>query len=243
VKSDIRRRNIRFGLDRVVSEEDLPRHQHLDAYATIVLAGTFEQYSYAGRQKLVPGDVLVNPTLDCHSNRMISRYLTLIRLPWRHDPTFGGIHRNLPLDAIVRAAARDTTEATGLLEEQLAGKVCIPNSFQDWPDKLAIDLGAKPRLPIAQWARAHGLTREYAWRVFARTFGVAPSRFRLELNARAACLAITRSDASLSKTAADFGFSDQSHMTRAVKGLTGASPARWRNSHLSKTGTTGQLRC
>jgi AraC-like DNA-binding protein len=166
---------------------------------------------------------------------MLSRGITLIRLPWRRDATFGGVYRNLAVDAIERASARDTLEAAGLLEELSVGKAFERFSAQDWSDKLVIDFGTNPRLRISQWARSQGLTREYAWRCFVRAFGVAPAQFRSEMNARGALLTISRSDDPLSKVAADFGFADQSHMTRAIKALTGASPARWRRSHLCET--------
>ena len=181
MKSGIHRRIVRFGPERMAFIKETPRHQHLHAYATVVLAGEFEQFSYAGRLKLEAGDVLINPTFDCHSNRMRSRGgITLIRLPWRHEGTFGGVYRNLSIDTIERVARRDSAQATGLLEEQIVGAVHTHFPLQDWPDKLAIDLRTNPRLRIAQWAANQGLTREYAWRSFYRTFGVGPAQFRLE---------------------------------------------------------------
>jgi hypothetical protein len=59
VKWDINRRDARFGLDHLSFVSNPPRHQHLHAYATVVIAGAFEQYSYAGRLKLQAGDVLI----------------------------------------------------------------------------------------------------------------------------------------------------------------------------------------
>jgi AraC-like DNA-binding protein len=236
MKSDIHRRVVCFGAERLGFSKEMPRHHHFHSYATIVLAGGFEQFSYAGRLKLEPGDVLINPTLDCHSNRMRSRAgITLIRLPWRLESTFGGVYRNLCIDTVERVAARDSAQATGLLQEQLAGRVHRSFPPQDWPDKLANDLGANPRLRIGQWAANHGVTREYAWRSFYRSFGVAPVQFRSEMNARAALFALVRTNEPLSKVAADCGFSDQSHMTRAVRSLIGIPPARWRSLHLFKT--------
>jgi AraC-like DNA-binding protein len=236
MKSGIHRRAVCFGPERMAFIQETPRHQHLHAYATVILAGEFEQFSYAGHLKLEAGDVLINPTFDCHSNRMRSRRgVTLIRLPWRYDDTFGGVYRNVSLDTIEGAAGRDIAQARGLLEEQLAGKVPTSVVLQDWPDRLALDLGADPRLRIAKWAANHGVTREFAWRSFFRTFGVGPAQFRSEMNSRAALLRIVRSNEPLSKVAADCGFSDQSHMTRAVKSLVGMTPAQCRRSYLSKT--------
>lgn len=236
VKSDIAHRNVRFGLDHLPSVENMPRHRHLHAYATLVLAGAFEQYSYAGRLTLQAGDVLINPTFDCHSNKMLSRGIILIRLPWRHDATFGGVYRNLAVDTIERASACDVRDAAGLLEEQLVGKACASSFVEDWSDKLAIDLRTNPRLRISHWAESRGITREYAWRCFIRAFDVAPTQFRSEMNARAALLTLMRSNDPLSKVAADFGFADQSHMTRAIKALTGKPPAMWRRSRFKTAG-------
>jgi AraC-like DNA-binding protein len=234
MKPEIHRRIVSFGVERMAFEKEVPRHQHVHAYATLVLAGEFEQFSYAGRLKLQAGDVLINPTFDCHSNRMRSRSgITLVRLPWRHDASFGGVYRSVFIDAIERVAGRDSAQATGLLEEQLKGRIAAPLPLYDWPDKLAIDLRANPRLRIARWAANHGVTREYAWRCFYRTFGVGPAQFRSEINSRAALLALVCSSDPLSKIAADFGYSDQSHMTRAIKSFAGIPPARWRSSHLS----------
>jgi anti-sigma factor ChrR (cupin superfamily) len=38
----------------------LPRHRHAAGYATVVLAGSFEEASFAGRFVAVPGDVLLS---------------------------------------------------------------------------------------------------------------------------------------------------------------------------------------
>ena len=236
MKSDIQFRSVRFGPERMAYNKEMPRHRHMRAYATLVLAGEFEQFSYAGRLQLQAGDVLINPTLDYHSNRMRSRGgVTLVRLPWRHEDTFGGVYRNLSTDTIETVAGYDSAQAAGLLEEQLGGKVHSTTPLRDLTDMLAIDLGANPRLRIAQWAANHGVTREYAWRSFYRTFGVSPVQFRLEVNTRAALMAIVRSNEPLAKIAADCGFSDQSHMTRAIKAFIGIPPALCRSSHLFKT--------
>jgi AraC-like DNA-binding protein len=231
MKSGFHRRIVRFGPERMIFIKEMPRHQHVHAYASFVLAGEFEQFSYAGRSKLEAGDVLINPTFDCHSSRMRSLGgITRIRLPWRHDGTFGGVYRNLSIDTIERVAGRDSAQAKGLLEEQLAGKVYTPFPLQDLSDKLAIDLATIPRLRIAQWAANHSLTREFAWRSVYRTFGGGPAQFRPEIQSRAALLAVVSSNDPLSMVAADCGLSDQPHMTRAIKSFIGIPPARWRCS-------------
>ena len=49
-----------------------PRHRHLRAFATVVLAGSFEESGYVGRIRATAGDVLIHPAMDCHGNRMVS---------------------------------------------------------------------------------------------------------------------------------------------------------------------------
>ena len=220
-------RNIRFGIGRIEAEA-IPRHQHLDAYATLVVSGSYEQVSYAGRFRVQAGDILIQPTLDFHSDSMLSSRALIVRLPWDRDASFGGVYRGVPSDLVRHIADRDPLEAANVLKQQLHGMRSVPALEGDWSDKLAADLRAAPNLRIVRWANANGLTRESIWRCFSRDFGVSPAQFRSELNARNAWLALTGSREPLSKIATEFGFSDQAHMTRAVKSLTGVPPARWR---------------
>ena len=42
-------RGTRPGIETLPGRFDLPRHRHLRAYATVVLAGQFEESGYVGR--------------------------------------------------------------------------------------------------------------------------------------------------------------------------------------------------
>ncbi|HEX4157326.1 MAG TPA: AraC family transcriptional regulator, partial [Rhizomicrobium sp.] len=223
------------GFERLTGVSSAPRHRHVEAYATIVLAGDYEQYSYAGRLRVGAGDVVIQPSFDCHADLMLSASLWIVRLHWRRDESLGGVYHNLEIDEIARAAKRDVVEATELLKSACRRAVCAEAVLQDWADKLARDLAANPRLRIAEWARSHGISREHISRRFSADFGVSPAQFRSELNARAAWSKVTGTRDSLSAIADDLGFADQAHMTRAVTALTGVPPARWRRSHSFKT--------
>jgi hypothetical protein len=77
------------GIETLPCRFSLPRHRHLHAYATGVLAGCLEESGYVGRIYATAGDVLIHPTLDCHANRMVSAGVKLIRLAdW---PDTGGV--------------------------------------------------------------------------------------------------------------------------------------------------------
>lgn len=229
-------RSIRHGVETIDPGPGLPRHQHLQAYATLILEGRYEQTAYAGRLIAEPGVVLIQPTLDCHADRMLSRGARIVRLPWRRESGVGGALRIAAFDEVRRAAERDPVEAGALLAEAL-GELGAPGAaLADWPDLLARDLNADGDLKLGAWAERMGVARETVSRGFGRVYGVGPARFRAELKARRAFLRIVEGAEPLAAIASDLGFADQPHMTRAVGWLTGAAPSAWR-SHRFKTAT------
>jgi AraC-like DNA-binding protein len=212
----------------VAGGRDTPRHRHLEAYATVVLDGAYEQFAYAGHLRVQPGEVLVQPTLDCHADSMLSTRVRLLRLPWPRDEGLGGVFRSSSLDLVLRTAGRDVAEASALLVESLR-RATAAEPLHDGPaDALASALRADPRLAIGCWARANGLVRETAARAFLRRYGTTPVRFRGEYRARQAWLRATGTTETLAAIAADLGFSDQAHMSRCVRRISGAPPQVWR---------------
>jgi len=222
-------RRITPGIETLPASFSLPRHRHLRAYATVVLAGTFEESGYVGRTRAAAGDVLIHPALDCHANNMISAGVRLIRLDWPDDRGAGGLYRLNDVDAVARAAEKDLSAATLLLQKALR-KECIsaPGRRNDWPDLLAGILAQNASTEIGVWAESNGLARETVSRGFAAAYGIAPAVFRAELRTRAAWLRITRSSDGLCAIATETGFADQAHMTRWIHRVTGAPPAAWR---------------
>lgn len=222
-------RSVSHGIETLPSRFSLPRHRHLHPYATVVLAGKFEESGYSGRIVASAGDVLVHAALDCHANQMVCSGVRLIRLRWRDTTGIGGLYHLEQVDEIARAAERDVVEAAELLEANLREKRKPSAGVRnDWPDLLLSDLLANDSTEIGVWAELNGLARETVSRGFAAAYGIAPSALRAEARGRMAWLRITRGDESLSRIAADTGFADQAHMTRWVHRITGAPPALWR---------------
>jgi AraC-like DNA-binding protein len=203
----------------------------LRAYATVVLAGTFEESGYSGRIRATAGDVLIHPEMDCHGNRMVFAGVKLIRLNWTDTSGVGAFYHFDEVDELARTAERDVIQATLMLERLLREK-CLPSRGQknDWPDLLLEDLAQNTTTEISGWAEVNGLARETVSRGFVAAYGVAPSVLRAELRARAAWLRITRGSECLCRIAAETGFADQAHMTRWIRRLTGATPAVWRRN-------------
>ena len=224
-------RQITPGIETFPCNFSLPRHRHLRAYATVVLAGSFEESGYNGRIHATAGDVLIHPALDCHGNQMVSAGVKLIRLDWPDTSGMGGLYHLDDVDEVARTAEKDVTEATHLLKRALR-KTCVPSPGKrnDWPDLLLADLAKNASTEIGIWAEVNGLARETVSRGFAAAYGTAPSILRAELRSRSAWLRITRGSECLCRIAAETGFADQAHMTRWIHRITGAPPAVWRRS-------------
>ena len=223
-----RLRTVAPGLERLERSGWLPRHRHRDAYVLIAVDGVFEQASYAGRVTARPGDLLLQPTLDCHANRTLGEHVRVLRLPWRFEPGTGGVHALRDLDAVVRAAQRDPREALALVERDVATLEPRPARIADWEDELARQLVAGSVGELRDWAHANAIAPETLSRGFRRRFGVTPSRFRLEWRTRAACLRLASRAGASRDIAAETGFADQAHMSRCVQEMTGATPGEWR---------------
>lgn len=230
-------RHVRPGKETVPAAFSLPRHRHLRAYATVVLAGSFDESGYAGRIRAAAGDVLIHPSLDCHANQMISAGVTLLRLDWPDRSGIGGLYHLADVDEIARAAEKDVAEAALLLESILQRKSArSPRVRNDWPDLLRETFAENASTEIGAWAEGNGLAHETVSRGFASAYGTSPTVFRAELRARAAWLRITRGTDDLCQIAAETGFADQAHMTRWIHRITGTTPAVWqKQAELSRS--------
>jgi AraC-like DNA-binding protein len=203
----------------------IPRHFHAKAYATLVLAGSFEETGSRGRFRVMPGDVLLHDAFDTHLNRVGKAGAETLNLQLNGTVPSLSVGRVPDADAIARMAERDPGAAADLLLSQL--QTASP-SIDDWQDMLACDLTRDQNCRLDRWGLAHGLAPETVSRGFLAVYGTTPARFRAEARARRAFQQIVLTTSPLADIAACFGFSDQPHMTRAVRELTGMPPRNWR---------------
>jgi AraC-like DNA-binding protein len=200
----------------------IPRHRHDSAYAAVIFSGGYEENGSYSRYRVKAGHVLLHRSFDAHLDRFERSGARVLNLPLNEEPVFGLGWVGDP-DAIARLAATDVTAASDALKQQL-----LPArvSVDDWPDLLARDLIANPRLRLDDWAERHHLAPATLSRGFAKVFATSAAAFRAEARAQIA-LALIETGAALSDIAVNAGFSDQPHMTRAITALTGHPPGYW----------------
>jgi AraC-like DNA-binding protein len=200
------------------------RHHHLSAYAALLVDGACDEAGDRGRFSLRPGDVICHEPFEAHRDWIGSigaKFLNFV-LPPRSAAAFGHVR---DLDGIVLAYRRDPREAAARL---LAEVEPYPHAEGDWPDLLAASLAHGPTR-LDEWADRHGLNPSSLSRGFKLAYGVTPKRYRLEQMASSAGRRIRATAAPLSMIAAETGFADQAHMTRALTGLFGVTPRRLRS--------------
>jgi AraC-like DNA-binding protein len=233
-----RYRAVRFGVETLPAGLALPRHRHTAGYATVVLAGSFEEASFAGRFLAAPGDVLLHGAFDCHANQPLTRRAPqIVRLPW-DDQLVEGQFRVRDPDALARLSERDVQEAVMMLRGDL---IQVPNRELHWTDRLAQILRVGADIRLEAWAESERLTPETISRGFRRAFGVTPKTFRIESRARRALLLLLRTPAPLTHIAHETGFADLPHLSRTIGALTGAAPSYWRR-HGIADGLARQVR-
>lgn len=191
-------------LQRLDSKLTLDRHRHSHGYVAVVLEGEYEEVGDTGRFRAGPGDFVAHARFEAHRNQVAGR---------------GAVILNLPLE--VESALSDLIRSRSLCPASSA--------IADWPDVLALALRSGQVGSLSDWSRVNGLRPDVVSRGFARVYGVSAKRYAFEARARRAWTRLQQDfSISLSDLAAELGFADQAHMTRAIRDLTGAPPSTWR---------------
>lgn len=215
-----------LGFERLSGLDALERHRHADAHLTLVIEGSYTEAGDEGRWSVSHGDVLAHAAYSAHANAIGSKGALVLNLPVLDyvAPSFAGA--NCPdVDLVARIAERDLRSAAACLLESARR---VEPAMRDWPDDLAHELQREPSTSITKWALSKNIAPERVSRAFGAAFGVSPKRFRFEARVRAALHALRTTSCSLAAVAADFGFTDQAHLSRAVSAFTGCSPGVWR---------------
>jgi len=207
------------------SGECLPRHLHREAFATVVLEGSYEEAGDTGLHRVRAGDVVAHRPWERHLDRFGSGGAQVLVLPL--PPAFPGTHgRVADPDALARLAERDLAEAGQALLAQWRADAPSP---PDWPALLARDLLADPSLLLSEWSRRHGLHPGSVSRGFAQVFELSPRAYRLQARGHHALRTLDTAT-SLAELAQRCGFADQAHLHRTLRAMTGLTPRQLREA-------------
>lgn len=205
--------------------ERMPRHRHGEGYVALVLGGGYVEAGDRGRLRVAAGQAVFHRAHESHRNEFARGGAQVLNLPLPGGEVAQAFGDVADADAIARLAERDAAAASRLLLQTFRPSAA---RLDDWPDRLADALAADPALELAAWADTMGLAPASVSRGFRHAYGVSPKRYRLELRATQALRQLPVWQGSLATLAADTGFADQAHFTRAVVALTGRPPMHWR---------------
>lgn len=214
----------------------MERHRHAHAYAAVVLAGGYLEAGDRGRFHARAGQVLIHGAWESHMDAFSGTGARVLNLPLTFAAPFALGEVGDP-DAVARAAERNLHEAACLLSAEARP---LQAALDDWPDRLAETLRRDPGQTLELWAEANDLAPETISRGFRQAFGTAPRRYRAEQRALQAARALTTRADPPAALAAELGFADQAHMSRALVALTGQTPGRLRVKSVQSGARTGR---
>lgn len=210
-------------LTRHSAFDRMPRHRHGEAYVAVVLAGGYVEAGDRGRLRIEAGQAVFHDRYESHRNEFSRHGAQVLNLPVAASAVGHVQGQVADVDAIARLAERDLRQAAELLRATF--RPCAAR-LDDWPDSLASALANDPALNLTAWADSQGMAPQSVSRGFRRAYGTTPKRYRLELRAVQALRRLPGWRGSMAMLAAETGFADQAHMTRAIVAMTGVAPTR-----------------
>jgi AraC-like DNA-binding protein len=153
-------------------------------------------------------------------------------------PALDLAHRMLLARARQDADSFELTERATVLAGKLlltlapdrAGAARPGTTARTWRlvDQVRQLLAERTELRLDDLARAAGVSAYHLSRTFRRVTGLTLSRYRTRLRLRRAMQRLAAGERDLAGLAAEQGFADQAHLTRALRAETGTTPAALR---------------
>ncbi|WP_333711211.1 AraC family transcriptional regulator [Agrobacterium tumefaciens] len=140
------------------------------------------------------------------------------------------------------APSKHAVYAESLVGSIVAGLLDIPGSSpeqvngrltQAQMNKLLarVESRGDDRMTVAEMADIVGLSESWFATVFRQTTGKTPLQWQLERRISLAQKLLLEGDLTVADIAAQLGFSDQAHLTKAFRQSVGNTPAAWRRMH------------
>jgi AraC-like DNA-binding protein len=209
-------------------------HRHDDVRVVLYVGGAMSEETFGGAGRYRSGDFVFRPLYFSHANIAGEDGATYLQLK-----VSGGAARQW-------ASQRGWKAGRGhvdLAHLDLAAMLLAPNggdqlldlaTFEAHPEAISApmnDLALQLTLGVAQLAdaaHARALRPYELTRRFQAVFGLAPRAYGAQARLQRAMRMLAEGAHSLAAIAADTGFHDQSHLTRALKRETNMTPRVFR---------------
>jgi len=206
-------------------DDVLPTHRHRQGYASLVLDGDHVECSPDGPMACEPGTLILHPRFHAHGNRFGRRGARVLNIELA-DSFAPDSLRSLQV-ANIREARQIFEHGPQRLAELIAtANTLVPTASHEWLPEFVHRLQTT-EMALGEIARKLGISAAHASRSVQKSHGMSPQLLRRELRRRHA-MSLLCGDMPIIEIAALSGFSDQSHLTRLVRELTGLPPATWR---------------
>jgi len=228
-------------------------HLHENAYFGIVLRGSYSERDRSKSRVCAPSTLVLRPAGEMHSVQFHDSPTSIFRVELtpaalskvrRHSKLFDhpeGLN-SPPLCWMMTRLYREFLQPDDLAPLSMEGIIleilaaasrasCV--SQATCPPRLRrareyVHASYTKPFRLGDVAAAAGVHPAYLAREFRRHYRITLGEYVRRLRVEAACRALSATDARLCEIAASLGFSDQSHMGRQFKRLTGLTPAQYR---------------
>lgn len=206
------------------SAGDLPGHRHHQSHVSLVVDGEYLEHSIDGTYACRPHMLIAHPRFHWHRNQITKSRAKVINIECVHAARYG----------VYSLSARDSRrilrgKSGGLVLRILDGGVSDEaKSLPGWVSELARSLTTDPTASIQEHAVGLKLSPAHVSRAFSKATGLTPSQHRRESRVRLVLIGL-RGDEALVDLSSRLGYSDQSHMGREVREVTGLSPLHIKN--------------
>lgn len=239
------------------SEHDVHLHTHDDAHFILVLSGLYISTARGAADFVRAPALIFNPPGTTHRDRFVKGVGTFVGVSLR-SATFRDLRDvlSLPTHAVelrcrdglttaFRIArelrdSRDTVVMESMTWELLATAAAPRCRTGDPPSwvlcayEAIMDRATEARLNVGDVAAEIGVHPVHLARVFRAAWGCSPGELLRWRRVDRAADMLCRSDISGAQIAAQVGFADQSHMTRAFRATYGIAPGGYRQRHVSR---------
>ena len=232
----------------------LAPHSHSNFSMVFALSGTMQETCYGKTWSIKPGDTIIKPAGYVHSNKygaagFDALYLEITEAAQNRLKEFEsifrmeGIRRNSDVLTTANRLAECVIKNPSAFYQEILDcsrgwmksvmESAALGSDKSWPNELRLSLhvGYLSQFKLDQLAANCGVHSVHAVRSFRSKFGCTIGEYLRNLRLRHAIGMLVESDQPIVQVAADSGFSDQSHLTRLCKRITGHTPGSVRSSY------------